>query len=648
MTMNHKRKLSGEAWLTILCGAALALGYVGEKSGVLSSEAAAFFYLIAYLTGGYEGLTATLADLRKGQLNIDFLMISAATGAAVIGLWLEGAILLFLFSLSETLESMALGKSRRAIHSLMKLRPGQGLVRRPDGTEVMMPVEEIQVDQIVIVKPGEHIPVDGVVTSGQTHVDQSPITGESIPVPKQTGDPVFAATLNQYGVIQVRVTKPARDTTLSKIIELVEQAQQNQAATQRFLDRFEPVYAVTVVAAVLLLILIPWLLLGQEFHPVFYRAMTVLVVASPCALIISTPASIISAIANAARNGILFKGGVHLEQTARIDTFAFDKTGTLTRGEPVVTDLLAVTEGVAAEDRNGSESAEEYLLALAAGCELHSEHHLAKAILTLAAERGVDPLPVEQVQTVPGKGVHAVKEGSRVSVGNHALFHELLPSWPVNILQEADRLRSEGKTVIFVVSEGEPEGVIALSDRLRPEAKQTLLNLRKEGIGTIAMLTGDNRGVAGAIARDLEIDQVHAELLPDEKVTVIENLKKQGFVAMVGDGINDAPALAVSHLGIAMGAAGTDVALETADVVLMGDDLSKIPYLLRLSRKARRVVWQNITISLSVILLLLAGVFLIDLPLTAGVIGHEGSTLVVVLNGLRLLRTGSIVKPDGS
>lgn len=637
MAHNHDHQ-SGQIPLTIICLVSILLGAIADYTALLPESVAIVFYVIAYIAGGYHGFIETVEHLRKFELNIDFLMIAAALGAAILGEWIEGAILLFLFSLSGALESYALGKSRNAIHSLLKLRPNQGLLLRPDGTEVQVPIEELNVGDTVLVKPGEYIPIDGTIVKGQTTVDQSAITGESIPVTKEIGDSVFAATLNENGVIELEVTKPAKDTTVAKIIELVESAQKNKAKTQRLLDTFEPRYAICVVVAVLGLIFIPWLIFGHEFDSTFYRAMTVLVVASPCALIISTPASIISAIANGAKNGVLFKGGAYVEQAVGIDTIAFDKTGTLTKGKPEVTDIIAFD---AESDRFSSdEKSVGYLLAVAAGCEQYSEHHLAEAITDYAKAKKTEPFKAENMTATPGQGVKAEIDGKRVAVGNIKMFGEEIGQWNGNIQSKAEELRKKGNTVVFVVEESKPIGLIALADQVRPQAKETIAKLRKMGIKKIVMLTGDNSDVAHAIAADLNIDEIHADLLPEQKVEVLNQLKKTGTVAMVGDGVNDAPALALSHLGIAMGAAGTDVALETADVVLMGDDLEKIPYMLWLTRKAKKVVWQNITFSLMVIVMLLAGVFLIDLPLTAGVIGHEGSTLLVVLNGLRLLKNG--------
>ncbi len=635
---HHHSHGTGQTWLTVACALSLVLGAVAEYTGFLPAQIATIFYLISYGTGGYHGFLETIQHLRKLEFNIDFLMIAAAIGAAILGQWVEGAILLFLFSLSGSLESYALGKSRTAIHSLLKLRPSKGLLKHSDGREEFVPIEQLEVGQVVIVKPGEHIPIDGKIVSGQTTVDQATITGESVPVSKEPGDSVFAATLNENGVIEIEVTKPAKDTTVAKIIELVESAQKNKAKTQRFLDTFEPRYAITVVVSVILLILIPWLLLGHDFDSTFYRAMTVLVVASPCALIISTPASIISAIANGAKNGILFKGGAHVEQTVGINIIAFDKTGTLTPGTPKVTDVVSLNKMNGQPD--STREAQEYVMKMAAGCEMYSEHHLAEAILEKAGEMKLEPFEVSDMQATPGKGVQAEWKGKMVAVGNLKMFESSLNGWNSGVTEQAEALRKEGKTVVFVVEDGQPIGVVALADEVRPRARQTIAALRKMGVKKIVMLTGDNQGVADAIAAELDIDEVHADLLPEEKVHIMEKLKKEGTVAMVGDGVNDAPALAVSDLGIAMGAAGTDVALETADVVLMGDDLTKLPYLLWLSRKSKRVVWQNIIFSMGVIIMLLAGVFLIDLPLTAGVIGHEGSTLLVVLNGLRLLKRG--------
>lgn len=634
MAHSHSDQPS-EITLTIACAVFLTLGAIADYTQLLPASFSIYFYILSYGSGGYFGTIDTLRQLGKFKIDIHFLMISAAIGAAVLGQWIEGAILLFLFSLSGALEHYALDKSRNAIHSLLKLRPSQAHRILPDGSEETVSIEELTIGDIIVVKPGEYIPIDGRIKKGETTVDQAAITGESVPVNKAPGDVVFAATLNENGVVEVEVTKKSQDTTVSKIIEMVEEAQKNRASTQRFLDSFEPRYAISVVVGVIGLIFIPWLLLGHEFDPTFYRAMTVLVVASPCALIISTPASIISAIANGAKHGILFKGGVYVEQTVKIDTIAFDKTGTLTKGQPEVTDLWGWNDESQSLTTDLSDVAT--MLGIAAGCELHSEHHLAAAILNKAAEMKIAPKKTENMVAVPGKGVSAQLNGMKVSIGNLKMYGDNISQWNSALMEKEESLRMGGKTVVFVVRDHQPIGLIALADQLRPAALQMIKDLRSLGIKKMVMLTGDNQGVAESIAESLGLDGIYAELLPAEKVDAIKKLKQSGTVAMVGDGVNDAPALAISDLGIAMGAAGTDVALETADIVLMGDDLAKLPNLISLARKAKKVVWQNISISMGVIVVLLISVFLVDLPLTLGVVGHEGSTLIVVLNGLRLL-----------
>nr|WP_290667094.1 heavy metal translocating P-type ATPase [Ardenticatena sp.] len=642
-----------EVVLTAICTVSLATAWLGGRMGLVSGTPQLVLYIIAYISGGFFGTIEGLKALRRLELNVDFLMVLAAVGAASIGEWAEGATLLFLFSLSNTLQSYALERSRKAIRALMDLRPAEALVRHPDGREEMVPIEQLRIGDIVIVKPGERIPIDGVVVEGSSAVDQSPITGESIPVTKEVGDEVFAGTLNGGGVLEIRVTRLAEDTTLAKIIQMVEQAQARKAPTQRFLEEFEPRYATGVVLTAIALIVVPTFILGHPFDTTFYRAMTFLVVASPCALVISTPASILSAIANAARNGILFKGGAYLEQAATIDAIAFDKTGTLTYGRPKVTAIVPATEvlGEAWFDSallaqlqpKGVDAplalSREEVLRLAASAERYSEHPLGEAIVAAAQEAGLPLADPEDAQAVVGKGLVARIEGQEVRIGNRKMADEAGELWPMPLQLEAHRLEQEGNTVVYVSVDGHPVGLIALADTIREDARATIEMLRAIGVKRIVMLTGDSRRVAKAVAREVGIVEVYAELLPQDKVALVERLAQESHVAMVGDGVNDAPAMAVSHLGIAMGAAGTDVALETADVVLMSDDLTKIPYLVGLARRARRIVWQNIAFSLAVIVVLVASVFIVNLPLPLGVVGHEGSTLIVVANGLRLLRT---------
>lgn len=642
-----------EVALTAICTLSLAVAWGGGQIGLLSGTPQLVLYIIAYISGGFFGTIEGLKALRRLELNVDFLMVLAALGAASIGEWAEGATLLFLFSLSNTLQSYALDRSRKAIRALMDLRPAEALVRRPDGREELVPIEHLRIDDIVIVKPGERIPIDGTVIEGTSVVDQSPITGESIPVTKEIGDEVFAGTLNGQGVLEIRVTRRAEDTTLAKIIQMVEQAQTRKAPTQRFLEEFEPRYATGVVLITLALIAVPTLILGRPFDTTFYRAMTFLVVASPCALVISTPASILSAIANAARNGILFKGGAYLEQAATLDAVAFDKTGTLTYGRPRVTSVVPAADvlGDAWFDETllaqlqpkGVDAPlalpREEILRLAASAERYSEHPLGEAIVEAAQAEGLPLADPAETQAVVGKGVVTKVEGRQIRIGNRKMADEFGELWPMPLQLEARRLEHAGNTVVYVSVDGHPVGLIALADTIREDARTTIETLRAMGVKRIVMLTGDSRRVAQAVARELGIVEVYAELLPQDKVALVERLAQESHVAMVGDGVNDAPAMAVSHLGIAMGAAGTDVALETADVVLMSDDLTKLPYLIGLARRARRIVWQNIAFSLAVILVLIASVFLVNLPLPLGVVGHEGSTLIVVANGLRLLRT---------
>ncbi|MGH2550582.1 MAG: heavy metal translocating P-type ATPase, partial [Thermomicrobiales bacterium] len=541
--------------------------------------------------------------------------------------WGEGAVLLALFSTSNALEHAALERTRRAVRSLMDLSPETATVIRSD-RESTVHVRELELGDRVLVRPGERVAVDGVVVDGVSTIDQAAITGESVPVTKKRGDTVFAATINQQGALTVEVTRLAQESTLAKIIAFVEQAREEKSKTQRFTDAFEGKYAIGVIAASAIVFLMGWLGLGNEIGHSFYRAMTLLVVASPCALVISTPASTLSALANAARNGILFKGGNHLEAAGTITTIAFDKTGTLTTGQQQVTDIVSV-DGIWSERE---------LLTIAAGAERLSEHHLAEAIVNAARDREIAlPTPTE-FTAVAGKGIVATINGRRTFVGNNALIAdegvELGPAGEI-----AQSLRRQGKTAVLVGDDTGIHGVIAVADALRPEAKAAIDGLRQAGVQRIVMLTGDNEHVARAIADQLGIDDVRADLLPEQKLTTIRDLMNDGPVAMIGDGVNDAPALATATLGVAMGGAGTDVALETADVVLMSDDLRKLPYALRLSRRARRTIVQNLTFSLSVIVVLVISALVVGIPLPLGVVGHEGSTILVVCNGLRLLRT---------
>ncbi|RPI86869.1 MAG: cadmium-translocating P-type ATPase [Chloroflexi bacterium] len=614
-----------EIIFTVVNAVSALIAFVGSQLG-LPSTTIAFLYVIAYMTGGYYGLMDGLKVVRERRLDVNLLMIFAALGAALIGQPAEGAALLFLFSLSNTLQSFAMDRSRKAIEKLLDLRPQQALVRR--GSRIVsIPVEKLIVGDVVLVRPGERFPIDGEVISGTSTADQSTITGESIPLNKEPGHPVYAGTLNGNGALEIRVTRLAKDTTLAKIVSLVEEAQGSKAKTQRMLDNFEQVYAVLVMLGAVLLVIIPTFLLQEAFYPTFYRAMTWLVVASPCALVISTPASILSAIANGARRGILFKGGVYLEQAASIKVVAFDKTGTLTTGEPTLTAFLP-SPGVT----------EEYLLRLAAAAEARSEHPLASAIVHAAQRQHIDLPQALQFQAIPGQGVEASVEGKTVWIGNERLFMERGAPLPNEIADEVHRFESDGQTVMIVKAGEDWLGILAVADTLREDAADLVAALKRQGVEHVIMLTGDNEQVAANIAARSGVDDYKAGLLPQDKVHILKNLRhKYGVTAMVGDGVNDAPALATADIGIAMGGAGTDVALETADVVLMGDNLKNLPYAIGLARKARRTVWQNLAFSMAVIILLVLTTFGAYLPLPMGVVGHEGSTVLVVLNGLRLL-----------
>lgn len=614
-----------EIIFTVVNAVSALTAFLGSQFG-LTPDLIAFFYVVAYLSGGYYGLIDGLKVLRERRLDVNLLMIFAALGAALIGQPAEGAALLFLFSLSNTLQSFAMDRSRKAIEKLLDLRPQQAMVRR--GSRVVStPVEKLIVGDIVLVRPGERFPIDGEIINGTSTADQSTITGESIPVNKEPGHPVYAGTLNGNGALEIRVTRLAKDTTLAKIVSLVEEAQGSKAKTQRMLDNFEQVYAVLVLLGAVLLVFIPTFLLQETFYPTFYRAMTWLVVASPCALVISTPASILSAIANGARRGILFKGGVYLEQAASIKVVAFDKTGTLTTGDPTLTALLP-SPGVT----------EEYLLRLAAAAESRSEHPLASAIVHAAQRQRIDLPQALQFQAIPGQGVEANVEGKTVWIGNERLFMEKGMPLPDEIADQVQLIESDGQTVMIVKAEETWLGILAVADTLREDAADLVAALKRQGVEHVIMLTGDNEQVAANIAARSGVDEYKAGLLPQDKVQILKDLRqKYGVTAMVGDGVNDAPALATADIGIAMGGAGTDVALETADVVLMGDNLKNLPYAIGLARKARRTVWQNLAFSMGVIILLVLTTFGAYLPLPMGVVGHEGSTVLVVLNGLRLL-----------
>ncbi|MGA7901598.1 MAG: heavy metal translocating P-type ATPase [Terrimicrobiaceae bacterium] len=593
----------------------------------------------AYLFCGQYGVRSAIASLREWTLDVDVLMVLAALGAAAVGSPFEGALLLFLFSFSNVLQRHAIERTQRAIESLLTLRPEKAL-RKGDGRTELVPIESLALGDIVIVRPGELIPVDGTVVEGSSNIDESSLTGESMPVAKSTGAGVFAGTLNQSGGLEVRVGKKAEDSTLARMVKLVAEAQAEKSGTQRFLEKAEQGYAAGVIGFTILAFCVPWLLWGEAFDKAFYRAMTIMVVASPCALIISTPATVLSAIGGAARRGILIKGGSHLETAARIDIVCFDKTGTLTVGKPSVTDILTAS-GIESPAGGGLSPKAGSLLQACAALESKSEHPLATAVVTAAKAAGLALPEATAFQSTPGKGAEAEVGGSRYVVGSQRFFAESHAAGMEAFTARAATLQSKGKTCIWM---GRREGdavsalaVFALADTLRPEARSIAGELHDLGVKKVIMLTGDQTAVARSIAQEAGIDEFRAELLPADKVQAIRQLKEEGNVMMIGDGVNDAPALATAHLGVAMGAAGTDIAMETADVVLMGDKLENIQLLVGIARHAKRVLIQNLTFASGVILVLIAAALGFALALPLGVVGHEGSTVLVCLNGLRLL-----------
>lgn len=616
-------KVHAELIAAILSGVLILAGWLLDKNSIHS--AAVVSYLLAFIIGGFakakEGIEETIADK---ELNVEMLMIFAAVGSAIIGYWTEGAILIFIFALSGALETYTMNKSQKEISSLMEIQPEEAWLIR-DGAEEKVHVSELAVGDLILVKPGERIPADGVIFKGQTTIDEAAITGESIPVSKQKDGEVFAGTVNITGSVYVEVTKPASDTLFQKIINLVQSAQSEKSPSQLFIEKFEGTYVKVVLITVGLMMFIPHFALGWSWTETFYRAMVLLVVASPCALVASIMPATLSAISNGARHGILFKGGMHLENLSNLKAIAFDKTGTLTKGKPEVTDMI-VREGLP----------EQELLAAVASIESQSNHPLAQAVLRFAQKQNVSYSAPDQLEDVAGWGVKGVVNGKQWKVGKADFVgREAAFAFSGG---KASELAASGKTTVFVEDERGVAAVIALKDLIREDTKQALDLLHQEGIYTI-MLTGDNETTARAIAKEAHLDTFIAECLPEHKVDQLKKLiKEHETVAMVGDGINDAPALATASIGIAMGE-GSDVALETADIVLMKNDLPKIAEAIRLSKKMRRIVKQNVVFSIAVIMLLIISNFFQVLDLPFGVIGHEGSTILVILNGLRLLRS---------
>jgi len=632
-----------ELIFAVLAGGCVTVGFGLSFVGAVPGSVSVGLYVGGYVFGGYYTGREALETLRSGEFEVDFLMLVAALGAAVLGKWLEGAFLLFLFSLGHALEHYAMRRACRAIESLADLAPDTALVRR-DGEEREMSVDQLRVGDTVIVKPNERIPADGFVTQGESAVNQAPVTGESVPVDKDpVGDPeralrqfedlgpahrLFAGTINGSGALEMRVTRRADETTIARVVQMVTEAEVEKSPTERFTDRFERVFVPAVLGLVGLL-LFAWVPLGEPFADSFYRAMAVLVAASPCALAIATPSAVLSAMARAGREGVLVKGGGPLERLGRIGAVAFDKTGTLTAGTPQVTDV---------HPHDGT--AEADLLRIAASVEQRSDHPLAEAVVTHATEHldGEALAEAHDLKSVTGRGLKAMVDDQPVHVGNAALFDEVGgPPLPDPLRDEVEALEAGGRTTIIVRRGDTYLGVMGLADAPRPEAVGVLDRLRRAGIRRMIMLSGDNQRVVGAVAEQLGIDEAYGDLLPGDKVDTVRALRQSEDVAMVGDGVNDAPAMANATVGIAMGAAGSDAALETADVALMADDLSRLPFAVGLSRHTRRVITQNLWIALGMVAVLVPAT-IAGLTIGPAVVLHEGSTLLVVGNALRLLR----------
>ncbi len=626
-----------ELAMSAAAGALLIAGFVGEWLLGLPRPAAVGIYVLSYVFGGYDLVRHWVGALRNGRVSLDIglLMLLAALGAAVLGEWAEGALLLFLFSLAHALEHYALGRARNAIRALADLAPPVARVLR-DGHEVDVPVEQVMPGEVALVRPAERIPVDGEVRQGRSAVDQSTITGESVPVEKTEGDEVFAGTINGDGALEVITTRPAGDRTLDRVVQLVEEAQTRKAPTQQFTERFARVFVPSALGAVALMIFVPPLLGLLDWSVAFYRAMALLVASSPCALALGTPATVLAGIAQGARRGVLFKGGAYLEHLGSIRALALDKTGTLTFGDPEVTDLVPAS---------GVEELE--LLRVAAAVERRSQHPLARAVVRRAEAAELALPEAGELQSFTSRGVRSSIGGEPVGIGNLHLWEDEGIAPPSDVHASIGRLEKAGRSVM-VVRQGERWlGVIGVADRPRAGVREVIGRLRGLGVSPILMLTGDNRGVGEAVGREVGVDAVHADLMPEDKLALIQELRKQhGEVVMVGDGVNDAPALAHASVGIAMGGAGTAVALETADVALMADDLDRLPFAIGLSRQARGIIRQNLFIALAVIAFLIAATATGFVGLGVAVAVHEGSTLVVIANALRLLRYREADAPE--
>ena len=632
-----------EVIFAVASGAALGLGFgletlmPGASGGLVLA-----FYLAAYVFGGFFTVREAFETLRRKRFEIDTLMLVAAAGAAALGAWAEGALLLFLFSIGHALENYAMGRAKRAIDALAELAPRTAHVRR-EGQVVELPVEDLVVGDTVVVRPNERLPADGFVVVGTTSINQAPVTGESMPVDKQpvadaaaarerpaqvgSASLVFAGTINGAGAIEIEATRKSSDTTLAKVVRMVSEAETQKSPTQRFTDRFERIF-VPLVLALAFVLLFAWVVVDEPFRDSFYRAMAVLVAASPCALAIATPSAVLSGVARAARAGVLIKGGAPLENLGSLNAIAFDKTGTLTEGRPRITEIMPV---------RGTKEAD--LLATAVAVERLSDHPLAEAIARDGAERlGASAIgAATELKSLTGKGVTAELDGETIWIGKPEMFGaDGVPALGDEAASVVAQLRLQGRTLMVVRRGPRDLGVIGLLDTPRAAARPTLTALRALGVQRMIMISGDHQKAAQAIAEQVGLTEAWGDLMPEDKVDAIKKLRSDGKIAMVGDGVNDAPAMATATVGIAMGAAGSDVALETADVALMSDDLSQLPFTVGLSRQTRRIIRQNLYVSLGVVAVLVPAT-IFGLGIGPAVALHEGSTLLVVFNALRLL-----------
>lgn len=615
-------------WTLVISVILIAIAFYFRATAGENDIITKSLFISAIVIGGFSLFTEGIKDLLKLNFSMEVLMTVAIIGASIIGEWAEGSIVVILFAVSEALERFSMDKARQSIRSLMDIAPKEALIRR-NNEEKMINVSDIQIGDIMIIKPGQKIAMDGVVIKGHSAVNQAAITGESVPIEKQIKDEIFAGTLNEEGILEVEVTKHVNDTTIAKIIHLVEEAQGERAPAQAFVDKFAKYYTPSIMAISALIIIIPPLFFGGDWNKWLYQGLSLLVVGCPCSLVISTPVSIVSAIGNSAKNGVLVKGGIYLEEIGELKAIAFDKTGTLTKGTPSVTDFVV-------SDTNQ----ENQYLSIISALEILSQHPLASAILKEADRRELNyqMIDIMNFKSVTGKGIKGDYQGATYFVGSPKLFDsELIRQ--ASVMKNYEKLQEQGKTVMIFGTAQNILAIIAVADELRKSSSEVIAKLHQLGIEHTIMLTGDNIRTAKSIGEQVGVTDIKGDLMPQDKLDYIKELKeKYGKVAMVGDGVNDAPALASATVGIAMGGAGTDTALETADVALMGDDLQKLPFIVNLSRKTLKIIKQNITFSLSIKFLALLLIIPGWLSLWIAIVADMGATLLVTLNGLRLMK----------